>query len=175
MIGRTARLALVAALLGGCATPPPRPGDALVASGRLSMRVEATAGRAAQGLTAGFELRGTDERGELRLSSPLGTQLASARWAPGAAVLYTPAGSTEFTSLDALSRQTLGEVLPLSALPDWLAGRPWPGAVHDGTETGFEQLGWRVDVARQAEGVIEARRAAPPAVTLRVRLDGATK
>lgn len=175
MTGRWALLALVATLLVGCATPPPRHDDVLTASGRLSVSVEASTERAAQGVAAGFELRGTGERGELRLNSPLGTQLASARWAPGLAVLHTPAGGTAFTSLDDLSRQALGEVLPLAALPDWLAGRPWADAAHAETDRGFEQLGWRVDVARRAEGVIEARRAAPPAVTLRVRLDEVAK
>jgi outer membrane lipoprotein LolB len=130
------------------------------------------ADRPAQGLTAAFELQGQAERGELRLLSPLGSQLASARWAPGQALLETPAGSRAFSSLDELSLQALGEVLPLAALPDWLAGRPWPGAAHRAASTGFEQLGWRVDLARQAEGWVQAQRDTPPAVVLRVRLDG---
>ena len=65
----------------------------------------------------------------------------------------------------------LGESLPLAALPDWLAGRPWPGAPHTPGEAGFVQLGWQVSLARRSEGWIEARRAAPPAVLVRVKLD----
>lgn len=170
---RQAALLAAAALLGACATPPPVLVDGgAVTSGRLSLRVEAIADRAAQGLTAAFELQGRAERGELRLLSPLGSQLVSARWAPGSAVLDTPAGRQAYASLDELSLQALGEVLPLAALPDWLAGRPWPGAAHQAGTNGFEQLGWRVDLARHAEGWVLAQRDAPPAVVLRIRLDG---
>ncbi len=169
---RPAALIAAAALLGACATPPPVPVDGgPVTSGRLSLRVEAAADRPAQGLTAAFELQGHAERGELRLLLPLGGLLAAARWAPGSALLDTPAGRQAFASLDELSLQTLGEVLPLAALPDWLAGRPWPGAAHQPGPDGFEQLGWQVDLARRAEGWVLARRDAPPAVMLRIRLD----
>ena len=169
---RAAALLAAAALLGACATPPPGPADGgPVTRGRLSLRVEAFAERPAQGLAAAFELQGHAERGELRLLSPLGGLLAAARWAPGQAVLDTPAGRQSFDSLDDLSLQALGEVLPLAALPDWLTGRPWPGAVHQVRPDGFEQLGWRVDLARQTEGWVLARRDAPPAVVLRIRLD----
>ena len=170
---RLAALLTAAALLGACATPPPPlvAGGPLV-SGRLSLRVEAAAERSAQGLTAAFELQGQAERGELRLLSPLGAQMASARWSPGLAFLDTPAGRQAFASLDELSLQTLGEVLPLAALPDWLAGRPWPGAAHQTLPNGFEQLGWRVDLARHAQGWVLAARDAAPAVSLRIRLDG---
>lgn len=173
MKGAAAALFAAAALLGACATPlPVSLHSGPVTSGRLSLRVEAFAERPAQGLTAAFELQGHAERGELRLLSPLGSQLVSARWSPGQAWLDTPAGRQTFTSLDELSQQALGEVLPLAALPDWLAGRPWPGAVHQAGPSGFEQLGWRVDLARRAEGWVLAQRNAPPAVVLRIRLDG---
>ena len=62
----------------------------------------------------------------------------------------------------------------MAALFDWLRGRPWPDAASqlrgDGVP-GFEQLGWQIDLARWAEGRVEARRVAPPVVTVRVRLD----
>jgi outer membrane lipoprotein LolB len=160
-----------AALLAACATPPPVPGQAPWTHGRLSVRVDESAGQAAQSLSAAFELRGDGQSGELRLSSPLGTRVAQARWAPGLAVLATPDGERHFDTLEQLSRQALGEALPLAALPDWIAGRPWPAAPFVMGTEGFEQLGWSVWLARQADGWIEARRAAPPAVALRVRLD----
>jgi outer membrane lipoprotein LolB len=156
--------------MAACASTPP-PADSGITSGRLSLRVDATAERTAQSLSAGFELQGSGERGELRLISPLGTQLAAARWAPGEAQLTTSDGTQQFAGLQALSRQALGEDVPLAALPDWLAGRPWPGAGHTMAPEGFEQLGWQVNVARRADGVVEARRAAPPVVLLRVRLE----
>jgi outer membrane lipoprotein LolB len=137
------------------------------------VRIEATPTQAAQGVSAAFELRGDGDSGELRLISPLGSRLAAARWAPGVATLDTPQGEQRYATLDELSRQALGEALPLAALPDWLQGRPWPVAPHTVNEGGFEQLGWQVLIAKRAEGLIEARRAAAPGVTVRVRLDNA--
>ena len=160
-------------LLAACATPPPAPEASLGpwTSGRLSLRVEARAGQPAQSLGAAFELRGGGERGELKLLTPLGTQLAQARWQPGQAELTTADGVWAFDDLDALAERALGERVPLAALPDWLAGRPWPAAAHAVTAVGFDQLGWSVDLSRQAEGRIAAARAAPPVVSLRVLID----
>ncbi len=155
--------------LAGCASIP----DAAQgwSSGRLALRIEAGAGRAAQSLAAAFELRGDGREGELRLLSPLGTLLVSARWSPGLALLVTGDGERRYASLDELSNEALGETLPLAALPDWLAARPWRGAAHRTHDDGFEQLGWRVDTSARAEGQLIARRAGPPAATLRLRLD----
>ncbi len=163
----------LALLLAACATPP-RADSVPWTEGRLSVQVQASGTEAARGMSAAFQLRGDGDAGELRLDSPLGLRMASARWAPGLALLQTSQGEQRYDSLDALSREALGESLPLAALPDWLAGRPWPGAPHVADDTGFEQLGWHVVLTRRAEGWIEARRDAPPAVTLRVRLDPGT-
>jgi outer membrane lipoprotein LolB len=170
VIGRALVVAGLA-VLAGCATPPPVPGETPWTSGRLSVRIDATAAQPVQSMSAAFELRGDGDSGELRLNSPLGTRVASARWAQGLAVLGTPDGERRFDNLDALSREALGEALPLAALPDWLAARPWPGAPSQVRQDGFEQLGWQVSLVRRAEGWIEVRRPAPPAVLLRVRLD----
>lgn len=170
--GRALALIGLAAMLGACATPPVA-GLGAVTSGRLVLRVAADAGRDAQNLSAAFELQGQASQGELRLMSPLGTQLAAARWAPGDVSLRTSEGTQRFATLDELARQALGEALPLAALPDWLAGRPWPGAPHRLQAQGFEQAGWQVLLAGQGEGLIEALRSAAPEVLLRVRLDPA--
>lgn len=135
------------------------------------MRVDASPERIAQSFSAAFDLRGDDSQGELRLNSPLGTRLASARWAPGLAALQTSEGEQRFTDLDALSRQALGEALPLVALSDWIDGRPWSGAPSTPTAEGFQQLGWQVQTRERAEGAIRLERAAPPAVQVRIRLD----
>jgi outer membrane lipoprotein LolB len=74
-----------ALLLMGCAPlrpPGPRPPD--LWSGRLSLSVRS---EPAQSFSAGFELSGRPEAGELLLSTPLGTTLAQARWSPGQALL----------------------------------------------------------------------------------------
>lgn len=168
---------MCALVLAGCASAP-RPGDDLsfTASGRLAVRVEGSAERPAQSLSAAFEWRGDGQRGELTLLSPLGTRLALARWTPGSALLWTAEGEAHFDSLDALAERALGERVPLAAWPDWLAGRPWPGApstplAPPAAGPGFEQLGWSVDLARHAEGRIDARRSMPPVVTVRIVLD----
>jgi outer membrane lipoprotein LolB len=163
--------ALAAALLAACATPPPAGGADQVLSGRLSVRVD---GRPDQALSAGFELSGTAREGELVLNGPLGTTAARARWAPGAAVLRAGGAETRHADLDALATAALGEAIPIAALFDWLRGRPWPDAPAsaraDGA-AGFEQLGWQIGLARRAEGWIEAVRSAPPAITVRARME----
>jgi len=165
-------LALALAALGGCANlQRPHADGAQILSGRLSVRVDSEPVRA---LSAAFELSGNARDGALALTSPLGSTLAQARWRPDDVVLETPGSKTRYPDLDTLAEQALGERVPLAALFDWLRGRPWPGAASGalaGGEAGFSQLGWRVGLARYAEGWVEARRDAEPVVTLRARLD----
>ena len=163
--------ALALGLIAGCAALPP-PSEPLL-SGRLALQVDADGTHAAQSFSAGFELSGDAERGHLQLTTPLGTTLAQARWAPGVARLVTPRGEQEFADLDSLSKAALGEILPLRALPDWLHGRAWPGAPShaDVAAGGFSQLGWTVDLARFDQGWLLASRPGPPRVRLRARLD----
>ena len=62
------------------------------------------------------------------------------------------------------------------ALPDWLRGRPWPGAAEPARPLqpgpGFEQLGWTIDLARFDAGQLAglARRPARRCA-LRAQLD----
>lgn len=172
--GRRAALSCgfaLAALLVGCATAPVPAVDGPWTSGRLAVRVEAFGERPANSLNANFELRGDGRRGELRLSSPLGSVLAATRWSEHEAVLDDGRSQTRYADLDALSQAALGEVLPLAALPDWLAGRPWAGAPAAAGEGGFRQLGWDVDLRQFGQGLLEARRNTAPVVTVRVRLE----
>ena len=162
---------LALALLSACAAPVRQPGEAPWTTGRLSVRIDATAQQTAQSMSAAFELRGNSDSGELRLNSPLGSRVAGARWAPGLAVMSNGDADQRYDNLDELSRRAFGEPLPLAALPDWLAGKPWPGAPHEKSDSGFDQLGWQVSLARRSEGWIEARRSAAPVVLVRVKLD----
>ena len=171
---RWASIAAAAWVLAACASvglPAAEPGQTV--SGRLSVRV---AGQPERGISADFELQGSARDGQLLLSGPLGTTLARAVWSPGQAVLASAGSETRVPELDSLTTAALGEAVPMAALFDWLRGRPWAGAASvvrgDGVP-GFEQLGWQIDLARWAEGWVEARRAAPPAVTVRARLEPA--
>ena len=164
-------LLVAAAWVSGCATRPPANEDMPWTSGRLSVRVDANAALAARSFSASFDLRGSGEHGELRLTSPLGVRVATAIWAPGIARLTTHDGETVFNDLDALAQSALGEPLPLAALPDWLAGRPWPKATSQTTDAGFDQLGWRLNLSRLADGFVDAVRTALPTVTLRARIE----
>ena len=165
-----------ALLLAACAvvpTTPPNAGESL--SGRLAVKVDADAANAARSVSAAFELQGDPQRGRLNLSTPLGSVLAQARWAPGSVVLVTPQGERQFADLDALTSEVLGESLPLAALFDWLRGRPWAGATSTVSsppaERGFEQLGWAVSLARFDDAWVVATRTRPPTVTVRAKMD----
>jgi outer membrane lipoprotein LolB len=170
-----AGLLAAAALLAGCATPPPAiaPESSTSLSGRMSVHVDPTSTSESRNVSATFELQGSPEQGRLDMSTPLGTVLAQARWAPGKVALQTSQGETLFPSLDALTREVLGESLPVAALFDWLRGKPWSGApsTSNGAGAGFQQLGWAVDLSRFGEGLIAAKRAQVPAVTVRAKLD----
>jgi outer membrane lipoprotein LolB len=174
-VRRLTTLAATLVLIGCATAPPAAPGPDLL-SGRLSLLVEAHLGRPAQSVSAAFDLRGGAERGELRLSTPFGNTLAAASWGPDEARLVTPQGESQFADLDGLSRAVFGESLPLRALPDWLHGRPWPGADEPARPMvpgpGFVQLGWSVDLARFDSGQLLAWRPGPPGVRLRAQLDG---
>jgi outer membrane lipoprotein LolB len=168
---------LAALLIAGCASVEPAApvvgGDSF--AGRLSVRVEPTSSTSARALAAAFDLRGTPTAGTLGLSTPIGSMLAQARWQPGSVVLVTPQGSRRFADLDALTREVLGESVPIEAWFDWLHGRPWPGAAStpQAAGTGFRQLGWTVDLSRFAAGAVSATRLEPqPPVGVRIQLDG---
>jgi outer membrane lipoprotein LolB len=176
-----------AALAAACTTVPPAPPAEAsdVLSGRLALRVEPLANEAPRSVSAAFDLRGDSRAGTLGLSTPLGSMLAQARWSPVEVVLTTPRETRRFASLDELTREALGESVPIEAWFDWLRGRPWPGAssmpleaaptsVSNPPTSGFRQLGWRVDLSQFGAGTIAATREAPaPIVTVRIRLDGA--
>ena len=165
---RRAALAAVLSLLAGCATVP-RPAPDL--AGRLSVRVESHEAKPARSVNTQFELRGDAQAGDLQLTTPLGSTAAQARWRPGGAELITSEGTRRYADLDALAQELLGESLPLAALIEWLRGRAWTGAPSTAREGGFEQLGWKVDLSRFAEGWVQAGRDRAPALSVRARLD----
>jgi outer membrane lipoprotein LolB len=147
--GWLAALLCTLLLLTACATPPrsaPAAGTQTW-NGRLALTVE---GQANQSFSAGFELKGAPEAGELSLSNPLGGTVAVLAWAPGSATLRTNGSVRQFPSLEALAQEATGAPLPVAALFDWLAGKATPVA------------GWEADLSQVAEGRLRARRTAPP-------------
>jgi outer membrane lipoprotein LolB len=172
---RAAALAL-ALLAAGCAELPRQAPQAVVdsqarLSGRISITVpgSATSSGRATGGAASFELLGAPETGRLELTSPLGSLVARASWQPGLVLLQTPDAERRYDNLDDLTRELLGEAVPIAALFDWLKARPWPAQPHQLRPGGFEQLGWRIEPKLP---VLVATRLAEPTVILRARLDG---
>ena len=168
---RFAALTLALALAGCAQLPktPPAGADEAHLSGRLSVTVAGTVHNRGTGGAASFELFGDPQAGRLELTSPLGTLIARAAWRPGLVSLQTPDGERRFDDLDSLTREMLGETVPVAALFDWLRARPWPAAPHQKTASGFEQLGWRIEPRLPS---LVAIRLAEPIVTLRAKLDG---
>jgi outer membrane lipoprotein LolB len=136
-------------VLAGCAVPPkaPPPPGVQAWTGRLALAVD---GQENRSFSAGFDLRGSPDTGELTLYTPLGGTLAVLFWAPGSATLRAEGGERQFPSVEALAQEVTGAPIPLAALFDWLQGKATP--VH----------GWEPDVSQVAEGRLRARRATPP-------------
>lgn len=175
MIRALAALSLLAGLAGCASVGQPHTASSESISGRLSLRVEAGTTTPAKSLSGGFELQGSPAAGQLSLSTPLGTVMAQARWSATQAWLTTPQGETSYPDLDSLTQHLLGESLPVAALFDWLRGRPWPGAPSQANtppaDSGFQQLGWAVNLTRFNEGWVTAQRTQEPQVTVRARID----
>jgi outer membrane lipoprotein LolB len=145
----------LALLLSACATPQrvAQPGESAW-NGRLSVRVDS---EPPQSFSAGFDLRGHAQSGELQLSSPLGNTLATVMWSPAGASLQQGEQVTRRGSLDELTTELGGTALPVAALFDWLQGRPTSSS------------GWQADLSRHTEGRVTARRLQPaPSAELRI-------
>ena len=116
--------------------------------------------QASQSFSAGFELQGSAESGELRLFTPLGSVLAQVDWAPGRARLQSSGEVRESDSLDALLAQTLGTPIPVTALFSWLQG----------TQT--TASGWQADLSALENGRLVATRYQPaPRAVLRIAFE----
>lgn len=154
--------ALLVSLLAACAQLPRPPADealgSQVRSGRMALSVQDQPG---QSFSAGFELRGRPQAGQLTLLNPIGGTLAILQWQPGTAQLQTPGQPPrQFASIDAMVEQATGASVPVAALFDWLAGvnTPVPG--------------WQADLSQLADGRLRAQRQdPPPQADLRVVLD----
>ncbi len=164
--------ALLAGVLAACSSLSPP--DATSIDGRLAVQVEASGSDPARSMSAPFTLRGDEKAGSFEIATPLGTMLARATWQPSAATLKTIDAERHYATLDELASDMLGESLPMAALMQWLRGRPWQGAPYASTAQpeGFAQLGWQINLARVADGLVVAERKLPaPAITVRAKID----
>lgn len=153
---------LLAALMAGCAAPPPAivPDEAALESGALSrngrfaLRVEEFNGKqhAVQG---GFAWYDADRHLMLDLNSPVGAAIARVEVEPDGRAVLTEANGRQTTadSPDQLVRQVLGSAIPVRELRAWLRGRlPAEPAAQvtesdgQGRPTAYQQAGWRVRV-----------------------------
>jgi outer membrane lipoprotein LolB len=158
LLQRRASLLLCALLLSGCATTrTPTASTSAYWAGRLSLQVQS---EPPQQWSAGFELQGSPEQGEMLLLSPIGTTLARLSWTPHSAQLEQGGRVTHSDNLSSLSEQLQGKALPIAALFDWLAGRP------------AEVPGWQADLSGHAQGRLLAQRSLPaPVAVLRIVLE----
>ena len=126
-------------------------------AGRISLQVQSDP---PQSFFAGFELKGTPDKGDLTLVSPIGSVIGVMRWSPGEAVLESGREVRSFASVDALLAQVTGAAIPVTALFAWLEG------------TNTSQYGWTADLSQQSTGRITAKRVDPaPQAELRIVLD----
>jgi outer membrane lipoprotein LolB len=114
----------------------------------------------ARSFSAGFELNGDVEQGNLLFFSPLGTQLARLAWAPSSATMTAQGETRRYDRLEDMLLQATGADIPVAALLAWLRGQD------------FAQAGWQVDLGQYTNGKIQARRVSPlPRLDLRIALD----
>lgn len=151
--------------IAGCAAPTraivSNESEVSLWRGRLAVRVEPEQPQAQpQSFSAGFELTGNAQMGELTLYTPLGNTAAALSWSPQTAVMRSNGDVRHFESLDALIKQAVGTEIPVVALFAWLAG------------DNMAVAGWSADLSDHAKGRITARRTQPaPLAELRLVLE----
>ncbi|MDX9844529.1 MAG: lipoprotein insertase outer membrane protein LolB [Aquabacterium sp.] len=148
----------------------------LALQGQLSIKLQAWQDLPAKGLSLGFFFSGHTDQGLLDLMTPLGTLMAQVGWHADEAWVVSQEGRQTYADLDELSRQTLGEALPLRSLVHWMQGQPDPTqpSTPDDQPGVFEQAGWRIDTRELGEQRIQATRSASEqqrAIHIKVYLD----
>ena len=145
-VGRGLACLLLLLVVSGCATqqalPPGAQADAHW-QGKLALKVFS---EPVQAFSANFDLQGRPARGELTLSSALGTTLAYLQWDEGTASLSANGKRQHFDSLQALALQATGSDLPVASLFAWLQGREEAAP------------GWQADLSDLPNGRIRAQR-----------------
>jgi len=112
-----------------------------------------------QSYIAGFLLKGSHSKGSLEVYNPVGSTIAQLNWNGNTAQLYDGNKLTYAESLNELLAQVFGTPLPTQALFAWLSGQA------------MQAQGWQVNLARYAQGRIEATRDWPqPVARMKIAL-----
>lgn len=179
-------LALLAlGLAGGCTSFAPLAPIEQVIAGRFAARI--AQGEKTESVSGRFTLATHRDGHTLDLSSPLGTTIARVQTNETGFMLTAPQAdgtmrTWQGSSAEALAESVLGWSLPVSGLPDWLAGREAKGRPArvmpaDGLAQRIEQDGWNIAIDERFDNsgaprllTLErsARDAAQPSVRLRL-------
>lgn len=131
--------------------------------GRLAMQVDADPDSPVskrQSFSAGFELMGAPDTGELRLFTPLGNTVAAIRWTYQSAVLEVRGDIRNYSNLEELTQDVLGASVPVPALFSWVQGQEMAAP------------GWQLDLSEFAQGKVIVERVSPlPLAHLRLILE----
>jgi outer membrane lipoprotein LolB len=151
--------ALLALVLGGCASVPsaPRvePESSFPPSWTLQGRIGVQSGEQSLSGQIHWQHRATTD--EVLMTSPLGQGVARiVRDAEGVALDLPNQPTRRAPDADSLTREALGYVLPVAGLTWWVQARPDPGyafeAMRDpaGRLTQLKQNGWVIDYLQYA-------------------------
>lgn len=150
-------------LMAGCATPPAQDvsertkgqwaaqQDALAAQDTWSLTGKVGLRMPEQTTSASLDWQQQPEDFKLMVSGPFGAGRSVLEKQDGSFSLTTGEGHFEADSPEALMTEQLGWSLPVSAMPDWIRGRPSPATPYriDFDASGFpdtlRQNGWELN------------------------------
>jgi outer membrane lipoprotein LolB len=166
------------ALLAACATTPapaPAPaGASFELTGRVAVR------SAQEAVSGGLFWRHGPGSDDLMISTPLGQGVAEiTRRGDRYTLVTADARRVSAADPESLTEEALGWRLPLSGLPDWVQGRPYPPEKadtrygQDGRAQLIRQLGWTIEYLAYDErtGLPSRMRLVRDGVDIRLTID----
>ena len=171
--------ALLALLLGGCATVPSAPpvveapywSANWTLQGRIGIQTDT------QSVSGALHWQHREQSDELLLTSPLGQGVARIVINTDGAVLEMPNQPVRRAAdAESLTRDTLGYALPVAGLVWWVQAQPAPGRTFDATRDAagrlaqLKQDGWVIDYQYAADAPARPRRLVVVRDGLEIRL-----
>ena len=154
-----AATALLALLLGGCASVPSGPPtvEAPVVASRWTLQGRIGVLSDDQNLSGQIRWQHREDRDELLMTSPLGQGVARIVRNGEGVTLEMPNQPTRHArDADTLTREALGYVLPVTGLTWWVQALPDPGRAFEATRDAsgrlaqLKQDGWTIDYLQYA-------------------------